>query len=803
MSVADASYFYDGYGIPGELGDEIQLQGQATVARVLAVDLATNRLTLDRSLSWTAGTGVSLRYTGSKPDPGAYESTSDGMPVQLTVTRAGTGSGTVTSSPSGIACGADCSETYTAGTVVTLTAAAASGSSFAGWSGACTGTGSCQLTMSAAQSVTATFNLNPVTLTVAKAGTGSGTVTSSPAGISCGSDCSEPYAPGTVVTLTAAAASGSSFAGWSGACSGTASCQLTMSAARSVTATFNLSALHTLTVSKTGLGSGTVSSSPAGIDCGAQCSASFASGTTVTLTALPEPGSGFVSWAGACSGTSLSCDVLVDAAMSAVADFDLAGESVAWERLVSTQAQGSTLRRPGGSGWNAGAVSNRVIVSGDGYAEYTVAAPSDYVMFGLSQGDSDAGYADIDFALYTYPPTAKLMVFEKGQHRGTFASYVPGDRLRVAVEHGSVVYRRNGQTIHTSATLPTYPLLVDTSLYSVNAEVTDAVLAGWLEDGRRPAEADVLWRRLTRSTAEGSTLRRDATVGWNAGASSAQELVSGDGWAEYRVSDLGSFVMFGLDHVDSDAGYADIDYALYTYPPTGKLFVYEAGQHRATLGTYSLNDVLRVAVDNGAVTYSLNGALLYTSSTPPVYPLVADTSLYSANAVVAQARMAGDLREIVSWTNLREVADADGTLTRPVAGGWTAGAVSTRGIASGDGGVEYVVADSASYVMFGLSNGDTSGSYADIDYAIYTYPPTGQLMVYEKGVHRAGIGPYAPGDRLAVSLSAGVVSYSKNGALLFTSAAPPTFPLLLDVSLYAGCIDRARLTGNLSVVGPN
>jgi hypothetical protein len=76
-------------------------------------------------------------------------------------------------------------------------------------------------------------------LTVTKAGPGSGTVTSSPAGINCGTDCSESYASGTNVTLTAAPAAGSTFAGWSGACSGTGTCAVAMSAARSVTATFN------------------------------------------------------------------------------------------------------------------------------------------------------------------------------------------------------------------------------------------------------------------------------------------------------------------------------------------------------------------------------------------------------------------------------------------------------------------------------------------------------------------------------------------------------------------------------------
>jgi endoglucanase len=77
------------------------------------------------------------------------------------------------------------------------------------------------------------------TLTVARAGTGSGTVTSAPAGISCGSTCTASYANGASVTLTAAAAAGSSFAGWTGACTGSGPCTVAMTAAQSVTATFN------------------------------------------------------------------------------------------------------------------------------------------------------------------------------------------------------------------------------------------------------------------------------------------------------------------------------------------------------------------------------------------------------------------------------------------------------------------------------------------------------------------------------------------------------------------------------------
>jgi uncharacterized repeat protein (TIGR02543 family) len=158
--------------------------------------------------------------------------------VDLTVSRTGSGSGSVDSNPSGIGCGTICHAGFDAGTVVTLTATPGAGSRFTGWSGDCSGTGSCQVTMDQARSVTATFDSTIVDLTVSRAGSGSGSVASSPAGISCGTGCEAGLDAGTAVTLTATPDAGSLFAGWSGDCSGAGSCQLTMSQARSVTATF-------------------------------------------------------------------------------------------------------------------------------------------------------------------------------------------------------------------------------------------------------------------------------------------------------------------------------------------------------------------------------------------------------------------------------------------------------------------------------------------------------------------------------------------------------------------------------------
>jgi uncharacterized repeat protein (TIGR02543 family) len=152
----------------------------------------------------------------------------------LNLTIAGTGG---VGFSDGSSCASSCSKTFNNGSVVTLAASPASGFTFNGWSGACSGTTTtCSVTMDAAKSVSATFAVSPATLSVAV--TGSGTVTSTPSGINCTSNCSAPFAVGSNVTLTAAPATGFTFSGWSGACTGTAACTVTLSASSSVSAAF-------------------------------------------------------------------------------------------------------------------------------------------------------------------------------------------------------------------------------------------------------------------------------------------------------------------------------------------------------------------------------------------------------------------------------------------------------------------------------------------------------------------------------------------------------------------------------------
>ena len=167
--------------------------------------------------------------------------------VKLTVKskKVNKGSGTVSSSPSGIDyCDSTCSAYFMLDTQVTLHADADTGSVFIGWSSTslCSGTGTCEVTMDKAKSITAAFK-GPQKLTVKNVSVnhGTGVVTSSPPGINCSSKtCSATFPYNSSVVLTAEADSGSSFLGWSptSVCSGTGTCEVTMDKSKSVTAKF-------------------------------------------------------------------------------------------------------------------------------------------------------------------------------------------------------------------------------------------------------------------------------------------------------------------------------------------------------------------------------------------------------------------------------------------------------------------------------------------------------------------------------------------------------------------------------------
>jgi len=269
----------------------------------------------------TDGNFYGTTYTGGAYNFGTVFELQVPVTYTLTVSKAGTGSGTVTSSDGFINCGNVCSYTYNNGTQVKLTATPSQGSSFTSWSGCDSTSGdSCMVTMNSARNVTATFTQLIYTLSVTKAGTGLGTVTSSDGFINCGKVCSYNYDSGTEVTLTATPSPGSSFSSWSGCDSSSGnSCTVTMNSSRTATATFTLQAgYYKLSVSTSG--GGTVTSTDGFINCPGNCNYVYQSNTQVTLNATPSSGWTFVGWNGACSGTG-ACNVTMTQSLSVGASF--------------------------------------------------------------------------------------------------------------------------------------------------------------------------------------------------------------------------------------------------------------------------------------------------------------------------------------------------------------------------------------------------------------------------------------------------------------------------------------------------
>ena len=231
------------------------------------------------------------------------------------------------------------------------------------------GTGITEVDVPVSLTISAPQQSGPFNLTTSTAGTGSGTIGFSPVGTSCGPGCLS-FAAGTVVTLTETPNAGSTFAGWSGACSGTGNCTVTMNSNHAVIATFNptVPSTYTLTVVMAGLGSGTVTSLPSGISCVQSassvvppCTATFAAGTSVMLTAFPGVGATFVGWSGpsapngtgpfGCS-TSVTCTIVMNQNQTLIATFSTnSGGGSLTGTWTGTQTEPFNL--PAGSGHGA------------------------------------------------------------------------------------------------------------------------------------------------------------------------------------------------------------------------------------------------------------------------------------------------------------------------------------------------------------------------------------------------------------------------------------------------------------------
>ena len=343
------------------------------------------------------------------------------------------------------------------------------------------------------------------TLSVTVAGDGAGTVVSDPVGIdvTTGMDTAE-FTSGTEVTLTATPVAGSTFVGWSGACTGDGACDVTLDANASVTATFALTVpdTATLTVSAVGDGDGSVMSAPAGIDLisGADTDTfDFVGGTEVTLTATPDVGSVFVGWSGACSGQD-ACVVTMNADTNVTADFQLEGSTSTTAFAIQT--------------------------GDDDVEEYTLDVNASF-----PAGTLDTGSSDLDLTGDTAT--------------GDFGARGP---VVVGLRYDGVALPKNALITSATITFTRSGTNLGSVTFDVVGDASDDA-APFVGGTTNPANFNVSTRPATTASVvwESTTAWTDVTAESANLATIVQELVNRDGW------ESGNALAFVITS-DADAG---------------------------------------------------------------------------------------------------------------------------------------------------------------------------------------------------------------------------------------------------------
>jgi hypothetical protein len=172
---------------------------------------------------------------------------------------------------------------------------------------------------------------------------------------------------------------------------------------------------------------------------------------------------------------------------SSLAAAGAAERYVNWTNQVNVTAHGATLQKSGGCEGceDAGAISQEMIRSGNGYVEFSPGEANTFWFAGLSHQNASTRFSDIDFA-FRFNGAGTADVMENGVYQGGDTRYATGDVFRVALVNGRIEYSKNGQLIHVSQKIPHYPLVLDTALGSRGATIENARM----ETGQRLLTGD-------------------------------------------------------------------------------------------------------------------------------------------------------------------------------------------------------------------------------------------------------------------------------------------------------------------------
>ncbi len=282
------------------------------------------------------------------------------------------------------------------------------------------------------------------------------------------------------------------------------------------------------------------------------------------------------------------------------------GVPVTWINLSNVTASGNTLQGTN-TGFNGFASAQQQLVSGDGFIQFTVGVYNWVRSVGFG---STSGY--IQYGI-TLNGAGGAEVREFGQYRGGTA-YAVGDVFRISVVNGQMNYLKNGAifAVDSSPTLA-YPLFVDAFLTS-QATLSNVLLSSPAPVAGPPVPENIVWASGNHVVITGNNLR-NSNDGYNGSASSQEQVLQGNGFVQFTVSENNTVRGLGLGHNPGA-----IDYGL-TMNGGGYTEVREFGQYRGATAC-TTGDVLKIAIESGQVKYYKNGTVFLINTGPTLtYPL--------------------------------------------------------------------------------------------------------------------------------------------------------------------------------------
>jgi VCBS repeat-containing protein len=315
-----------------------------------------------------------------------------------------------------------------------------------------------------------------------------------------------------------------------------------------------------------------------------------------------------------------------------------------WTNRINVAEDGVRLSSTtAANGFIAGASSNERIIypaSAPHFVQWVVDGTNQHVMAGLNDVDTQTHFSEIDFAAYTERENGRFKVWESGIEKGSFGTYDAGDTIRIETDGSQVYYLVNGSLRYTSTRILSasdFPFILDVAFNSYEASISEAVT--------NSAQASITWTNQMNVAVKGVTLcSTTATNGFVSGASSKEEILYPTNFphfVQWVVDSTNQHVIAGLNDLDTQTHFSEIDFAVHTERNTGHFKIRELGVEKGTFGSYSAGDTIRIETECTQVHYLVNDEQRYTTTrtlSENVFPFVFDVAFISENASLSNAK---------------------------------------------------------------------------------------------------------------------------------------------------------------------